>query len=190
MTSYMSSLYIIDLKVLNVHFLMMNMLRSRYQDYPHYVKLYEEAVEKAVREAQKAMAAIEKEQQKLTKAEAAHAKEQKARVKADKQATAFEKMVDHKEREEAQKNWVDPRPSMKSPEEWEEIFAELQSSVDVAKQKAEDAKQVIFAKEEELAAQVADRGPRRDQVSVPSSPSLPPASAPLSISPDTLFLCV
>lgn len=134
----------------------------QYQDYPHYVKIYEEAVEKAVHEAKKAMAAIEKERRKLTKAEAAHKKEQKARAKADKQAAAFEEM-DGKERVEAEKDWVDPRPSMKQPEEWEEIFLELQSGIHIAKEKAEEAQKIIVTKEAELAAQVADRGPRRDQ---------------------------
>ena len=134
----------------------------QYQDYPHYVKIYEEAVEKAVREAKKAMAAIEKEQRKLTKAEAAHKKEQKARSKADKQAAAFEEMG-AKERKEAEKDWVDPRSSMKQPEEWEELFSELQNGIRIAKEKAEEAQKVIANKEEELAAQVADRGPRRDQ---------------------------
>ena len=134
----------------------------QYQDYPHYVKIYEEAVEKAVHEGKKALASIEKERKKLKKAEAAHKKEQKARAKADKQAAAFEEM-DDKERKEAEEAWVDPRPSMKTPEEWEEIFAELQGYVTGAEAKAEDAKQLIVVKEEELAAQIADHGPRREQ---------------------------
>ena len=132
----------------------------QYQDYPHYVKIYEEAVEKAVREAKKAMAAIEKEQRKLQKAETAHKKEQKARNKADKQAQALEEMP-AKERKEAEKDWIDPRPSMKSPEEWDEIFLELQVGIRNAKEKAEEAKQNIVDKDEELKQQVADHGPRR-----------------------------
>ena len=98
----------------------------------------------------------------MAKAEAAHKKEQKARAKADKEAAAFEEM-DTKARKEAEKDWVEPRPAMKRPEEWEEIFLELRGCIRVAQEKAQEAKQVIVDKEEELAAQVADRGPRRDQ---------------------------
>ena len=71
--------------------------------------------------------------------------------------------MDAKERKEAEKDWVDPRPSMKQPEEWDEIFLELQSGIHIAEEKAEEAQKMIVDKEKELAAQVADRGPRRNQ---------------------------
>ena len=73
--------------------------------------------------------------------------------------------MEDKAREDAQKQidkWVDPRPKLKSQEEWEEVFDELAGYIKTAEGAVAEATKEIESKEAELAAQIADVGPRRD----------------------------
>jgi hypothetical protein len=69
-----------------------------------------------------------------------------------------------KVQEKIEKNalWVDPRPRLKTQPEWDEVFAEISGYIAGAEGAAAEATKEIAVKEAELAAQIADHGPRRD----------------------------